>query len=243
MRRKNIGRAAMGAITIVGLTVAVVAIPIESPRTGAETWVRSLSEAEQMEFSQPNRLRTLPTEYRGALSRALSSPERRAEFWRNVFSAYRTGRVLSREQGQALTSAESLLTGSVAGSSAERVSILSRLSDARAGVVASLGEDAANELFRGIAPAHLGSGGLPIGERLRYLWRMNRPPALVRALNFVVPSVLAATCNCSDETGCSGHATCGVPELCTPYEPPTCPGFGCGDWGCYGCWKVCYYPN
>src|SRR5688572_4139219 len=151
-RRQAVGRTVSTVITVLGLTVAVMAIPVETSRAGAGSWVRSLSETERLEYSHAERLQKLPSEYRGALARGLSSPEDRAEFWRNVFTAYRAGRQLSQDQEQALSYAESLLGSASSGASADRDAVVSRLPDSRARVVATLGEEAANELSRGVVP-------------------------------------------------------------------------------------------
>ena len=150
-RRQAIGRTESGLVTVLGLTITVMAIPVETSRAGAEAWVRALSETERLQYSRAERIRKLPSEYRGALSRGLSSAENRAEFWRNVFTAFRHGRQLSQAQEAALGSAESLIDSALSGA-AERTAIVTRLTDARARVVATLGQQAATSSSSELLP-------------------------------------------------------------------------------------------
>lgn len=235
-------RVAATIVSVLGMTVAIVAVPVDSPMSGADSWVRSLSRAERMSVLAPNRLSLLPDEYRRALSRADATPEERMEFWRSIFAAFRADKTLSAEQEGVVAEAESLIPAAF-GSEADKPAVAARLLSIRARLVSALGEDGSNQLLLAAGGRRAQSSGLPLLERIRYSWRSNRPEALVAALGFVFPAVHASgTCNCGYPGDCTYHQECGAPVECEPYEPPIC-GLGCGSWGCYGCWMLCYYPG
>jgi len=237
-------RASATAVAIVGLTVAVLAIPIDSPGGGAEVWAASLTQAERLAYFQADRLASLPAEYRRALSKAATSAEERMAFWQSTFANFRRHRTLTREQEAVVGEAEALIPRAF-GAKVDRSVVGEELAIVRTHLVSVLGDDIANELLRAAGPTRAGSQGLPLIERLRYSWRVNRPNNLVAAIGYVFPTVQAAgTCNCGYPGDCYWEQTCGLPEgsSCDPYQPPIC-GLGCGDWGCYGCWMLCYYPR
>ena len=61
-RRQAIGRTVSGLVTVLGLTITVMAIPVETSRAGAEAWVRALSETERLQYSRAERIRKLPSD-------------------------------------------------------------------------------------------------------------------------------------------------------------------------------------
>ena len=243
--RERFKQIAMATFTTSFLTLAVMAAPLDSPRVGADKWAQSLTEGERAVFIQAKALKGLPSEYRGALSRNLATAVERSTFWMSVIGEFKAAHQLSPDQLAVLSRVESLLVEAIQ-PNADRKAVGSKLAAVRGDVSAVLGEDAVRQLFKAAAPTE-STVGLPLLERIKYGWRVNRPQSFTAAMSYVLPSVYADswTCNCSDDDmWCPSHQTCGMPaEGCNPYEPSLCPGAGCGEWGCYGCWLICYYPN
>jgi hypothetical protein len=237
-------RATITAAAIGGLTVAVLAIPVNSPGAGAEAWAASLTASERLAYGRTDRLASLPSDYRRALARAATSAEERVAFWQATFANFRRHRTLTEAQDAVVREAEALIPAAFA-ANVEKSMIAEKLAGVRTRLVSTLGDDVANELLRATGSARTSSQGLPFVERVRYSWRVNRPNKLLAAISYVFPTVEASSsCNCGSQGDCYWEQTCGLPEgySCDPYEPPIC-GLGCGDWGCYGCWMFCYYPR
>jgi hypothetical protein len=233
---KRTRRAVPVAVTAAGLTTAVSLLPVESPNSGARIWASSLSTAERIEYSQPDRFSGLPVEYRRALFQTDSTAEGRAKFWQGVLQRY--------QKAHTLTVAQSQLLGRV-GSTLTPEFFQSRVGDAQSGRIAamrrdvatSLGASAEKELFLTAGPLGAASS-LSWLERVRYAWRSHRPKAIVAFANYVAPGLLAWDCNCAESNDCSGGTRCG-------YSPYSCSAttWGCGAFYWGSCSALCSYDG
>lgn len=223
-------------VTAAGLTTAVGVVPVESPNAGAIMWASSLSTAERVEYSRPEVFNGLPVEYRRALFLTDSSADGRARFWQGVFQRYQKTHTLSAAQGELLERVQSTLTPEFFQSRFDGARS-GRIAGLRRDVAASLGPSAEQELFLTAGPLG-GASSLSWFERLRYEWRSHRPKAVVAFANYVVPGLLAWTCNCAETSDCSGGTRCGYsPYSCTPTT------WGCGAWYWGPCSALCSYDG
>jgi hypothetical protein len=232
---KTVKRVIPATITIAGVTVAVSAIPVESPQTGAKMWAQSLTTVDRINYSQPERVHALPVEYRHALFTTMSTAEERAEFWRQVFKEYRRTHSLTAEQEQLLTRTES---GLLQPATFVRLPLSrersQQLAAARNAVSASLGSDAARELFVTAGTDRRNGAALPFFERVRHAWRVSRPKGLVAFVDRIATPVYAWNCNCLNSSECSYSQSCGG-AACDSTS------WGCGTWWCDACTSICGY--
>ena len=229
-------RALAAPVTMVGLTIAVAAIPVESVKSGALAWAQSLTNADRLEYASPAQLSQLPVEYRMAVFASLTTAKDRAAVWQGVFATYRRTHALSIEQDAVLSRAESLLSPALFRSLLTGPKV-NEVKATRKAVADALGAAAERELFVTAGEDRGSTASLPLVERLRYTRRCQRPERLVAWVGFVVPGLQALTCNCISTDECGYFMTCGNPVSCNTTS------WGCGSWWLEPCTSVCYYPR
>lgn len=222
-------------LTIAGATIAISAVPVESPQSGARSWAKSLTTADRILYSQPDRLSSLPVEYRHGLFAAMPTGEEKAEFWRQVFKEYRRTHDLTTEQQAVLSQTEArLLTSATFYRTPTSRERLKEMSAARQAIASAINAEAATELFIAAGPQGGNAKTLPFFERLRYAWRTVRPRRLVALVNRIATPVYAFSCNCLPGDSCSYNQTCGGAACDTS-------SWGCGPWWCDSCTSICGY--
>jgi len=233
--RKAARRTVPVTLTIAGATVAIAAVPVESPQAGARSWAKSLTTAERIFYSDPDRLSSLPVEYRHGLFAAIPTGEDKAEFWRQVFKEYRRTHNLTTEQQDLLSQTEArLLTAKAFSQTPTPRERLRDMSAARQAIANAISSDAATELFTAAGPQGGSAKTLPLFERVRYAWRTVRPRQLVALVNRIATPVYAFSCNCISGDSCSYNQTCGG-AACDQTS------WGCGSWWCESCTSICGY--
>lgn len=241
MKTRTLARRAIPiTATMAGLTVTAIAIPTESPKVGAERWVASLAPEALATLIEAKRVAALPPEYRRALSRALRSPEDQARFWKVVVTAYREAHALSSDQLEVLARVEAMITPTLFDpnkTDVERARAL--ITEARKTVIAAIGDEADQMIFRAAGTYETDDSPLNIAERVRFAWRTHRPAALVQLLKAAVPVLQATDCNCADDGDCYYSTHCNSSTSCSMNDPgwPS----GCGSWNSYPCSWLCSY--
>jgi len=236
---KAVLRAVAVTVIIAGFTVAAAMVPTQSPTSGADTWAQSLSPRDRAMYMDPGTLARLPKLYRRALFETLSSPEQRAQFWRNVVRSYHQSHALLPAQTEVLTRVYGMLTADLfttrfdpAGTDAIR-SLVNEVST-------TLGPAATRDIFT--AGGEGSAAALPFAERIRHAWRTHGHgrSAVTTAIALIVPSLQAnppSGCNCAERNDCSYEQTCGNPpvQYCEPTQ------HGCGAMWWYPCSSLCGY--
>lgn len=198
------------AVTVVGLTLAVAAIPTNSPQDRATAWAKSLSPAERQMYARAGHVAGIPAEYRKAVFAALSTADEQASFWQGVFTTYRRQHVLSPTQDATLKRAEAMIPAVFGARPSERAAqepAVTRVSDEVKRVLES---QAHRELFLMAGPDGR-TGSLPIAERVMLqARRWSHTNAVARAAGRIVPTVFAAgNCNCNaGKNDCTYFMTC-----------------------------------
>lgn len=225
---KRVFKRMLGLVVIVtGLLVAAAVAPVGSTKTGAMKWARALTEADRLTYAESARFQSLPVVYREALLGAMETPAHQAELWRGVFREYRRGRQLTPEQDSVLRQAEALVSSLVFSRTRPR-SLTDALEVARLAVGRELGPEAALYLYR-FQGADGGGGGLPLGERLLWRWRLH-----AGAVGMAPLFAEDWSCNCTDDSDCYYEQRCKGTQ-CDPRSS----WWGCGpqNW----CTKICNY--
>jgi hypothetical protein len=224
---RSAGRVFPALVSVAGVTVALAAIPVESPQAGARMWVTSLSTADKMSYSQPDRLFSLPVEYRHALFSDLATPEERANFWHQVFREYRRTHPLTSEQRTFLDRIEAGVVRPASFLKSRTTEAQHKqIASATVAVAGTLGQEAVKELFSTAGPERGHTSKLPLMERIRHAWRVGRPQPLVALVNRIAAPVYAWSCNCVFNNECYSGTTCG--------------GAACDQtsWGCAFLWTA-----
>lgn len=232
-------------LTTCGVMTTLAALPTDSPSAGAERWVRGLTDVEREMLLAPTRLGGVPGAYRRAFSKTLREPSARRAYLEASVSIYERSRGFSTEERQLLDEVRALIP-LVAVATVPKSNVAGQVAAVRARVMAVLGPDAVRALFYSSDTGPDKTAVLPLLERAKLAWRLNRPMVVAKILNLVVPVMRAEspTCNCGPEGNwdCNYGMNCNSANECEPYEPPVCL-MGCGEWGCYGCWLTCNYEG
>jgi hypothetical protein len=234
-------RAVPVGATMAGLTVAAMAIPTETPKVGAERWIASLTPDALKNLLTPDQIAALPQEYRRALSRALQMPESRVAFWKGVLDNYRRTHELSPVQSEVLEKVEGLITPSLFDERSDAKVARRLITEAHTAVVAALGRDAADAIFRAAGTHNADGSPLTLAEQIRHMWRTHRPESVVALLHSAVPTLEAYVCNCADNGDCYYSQHCNQQLSCDAPPLPPFPPYGCGSWNWYPCSWLCSY--
>jgi hypothetical protein len=236
VKRIYVTRAIAAATTVLGVTLAIAIVPMESAMSGALAWAQGLSATERLEYARPSQLAQLPTEYRRAIFGTLATAEERASFWRDVFASYQNTHVLTHDQLRVLNDAKALMVPSTfAGRSTPTRA--RAVVEAREAIGRALGPDAVRYLFRTAGPSTHSVSALPFLERMRYTWRTIRPAAYDAIVGRAIPPLYAWTCNCITDDDCHSYQGCCGTVACTPdtWWPK------CGDNWNEDCTSLCAY--
>jgi hypothetical protein len=217
-------------VTLSSTTVAVAALPVARVDSGAADWAARLSPGELRSATASGAV-PLPSEYRRAVYNRLVTAEDRASFWQGEFARFKALHTLSAEQGDVVERARALAVPATFLGARTPEGNFDQLSRAVEAIRGALGPQAVRELFYAAGPGQ--ASALPLGERLRYVWRT---AGLRMKLALVVPVLHAydSGCNCA-VGGPDDGSNCGYEQHCY-WNEQLCPQSEWTEWGCGPWW-------
>jgi hypothetical protein len=240
--KRIVRRAIPATAAVAGLGVTAVALPVRSIEKGADDWAANLSANERQEYISADGLKQLPRAYRTALIKSSKTLDERAAIWRTALDNYMHDHSVTPAQEAVLIKVRRALTPDLFDVSRNRDEKRKLVTALHAELRASLGEDAALQLLRWAGPEQVSDSTLPLKERLLLGARRLQPRRLTAAMGYLMPTLSAVNCNCSDDGDCYYFQVCRSPFSCDYYDPGI-PGFGCGDYNLYACLHLCSYSG